>query len=98
MLLLILLFALLIPFLSYILIYHESKAEEIMFRHYLFICDGLNGQNKTIKKAPQKYDGTIDKSEFEELSKNIRSATLNYENGVNHAIDIIKSLFNLSWF
>lgn len=38
------------------------------------------------------YDGTIDKSEFEELSKNIRSATLNYENGVNHAIDIIKSL------
>lgn len=77
---------------SYILIYHESKAEEIMLRHYLFICDGLNGRIKQLKKAPQKYDGTIDKSEFEELSKNIRSATLNYENGVNHAIDIIKSL------
>ncbi|MBR2416722.1 MAG: hypothetical protein IKB11_08225 [Bacteroidaceae bacterium] len=76
---------------SMILIYTEPDLEIKKIRHYLFIMDGLYGRMKNLP-IDLKYDGKIQKEEYEQLKEQIDNAYNNYNEAYLLAKNEIQNL------
>ncbi len=76
---------------SYILVYHEKNADELLLRHYLFLYDGLNSRLNGRLAINPDTNTSIPKTEEDLLKKAIEDATINDNNTITICLNSIRS-------
>lgn len=77
---------------TYILIYHQTTKDELLFRHYLYLIDGLNVRYSAMCSIHPPEDAPISKKEKQETEKNVSFAKKNTSDAILFCKEKIRTL------